>query len=49
MVSSLMKNLFNWMNEDKDMLSPLILFSVFHYEFVFIHPFSESNGSGYLC
>ena len=23
---------------------PLILSSVFHYEFVFIHPFSDGNG-----
>ena len=26
------------------MLHPLILSSIFHYEFVFIHPFSDGNG-----
>lgn len=42
-VPSLMKNLFSWMKREKE-LSPLILSSVFHYEFVFIHPFSDGNG-----
>ena len=32
------------MNREKDTLHPLILSSVFHYEFVFIHPFSDGNG-----
>lgn len=44
MVNSLIENLFSWMNENKDTLHPLILSSVFHYEFVFIHPFSDGNG-----
>ena len=44
LVPSLMDNLFNWMNEVKDTINPLILSSVFHYEFVFIHPFSDGNG-----
>lgn len=39
-----MENLFNWMNEMKDKINPLILSSVFHYEFVFIHPFHDGNG-----
>ena len=39
-----MEQLFSWMNEVKDILHPLILASVFHYEFVFIHPFSDGNG-----
>jgi Fic family protein len=39
-----MQSLFNWMNEVKEMLHPLILSTVFHYEFVFIHPFSDGNG-----
>lgn len=42
-VPSLMKDLFTWMKKEKD-LNPLILSSVFHYEFVFIHPFSDGNG-----
>lgn len=44
LVPTLMYNLFNWMNEVKDTINPLILSSVFHYEFVFIHPFSDGNG-----
>ena len=44
LVPSLMDNLFNWMNEVKDKINPLILSSIFHYEFVFIHPFSDGNG-----
>ena len=44
LVPSLMENLFNWMNEVKDEINPLILSSVFHYEFVFIHPFHDGNG-----
>ena len=39
-----MQSLFNWMNEAKEMLHPLILSTVFHYEFVFIHPFEDGNG-----
>ena len=44
MVPALMDNLFNWMNEVKENVNPLILSSIFHYEFVFIHPFSDGNG-----
>lgn len=44
MVQTLMDNLFNWMNEVKEKVNPLILSSIFHYEFVFIHPFSDGNG-----
>lgn len=44
MVKPLMNNLFNWLNKNKDSVHPLILSSVFHYEFVFIHPFSDGNG-----
>ncbi len=44
MVNDLMEQLFNWMKENKDKVHPLILSSVFHYEFVFIHPFSDGNG-----
>ena len=43
-VPTLMDNLFNWMNEAKEKVNPLILSSIFHYEFVFIHPFSDGNG-----
>ena len=43
-VPKLMDNLFNWMIDVKDKVNPLILSSIFHYEFVFIHPFSDGNG-----
>ncbi len=43
-VLQLMDELFAWMKEAKDDVHPLILSSVFHYEFVFIHPFSDGNG-----
>ena len=44
MVPELMDNLFRWMNEVKENVNPLILSFIFHYEFVFIHPFSYGNG-----
>lgn len=43
-VERLMNQLFNWMNNKKDEIHPLILSSIFHYEFVFIHPFRDGNG-----
>lgn len=43
-VNSLMKELFDWINQNQNRIHPLILSSVFHYEFVFIHPFSDGNG-----
>ncbi len=39
-----MEALFQWMKKSKKSVHPLILSSVFHYEFVFIHPFSDGNG-----
>ena len=44
LVPELMQKLFDWMNESKNKIHPLILSAVFHYEFVFIHPFSDGNG-----
>ena len=44
LVPEQMQNLFDWMNKAKDTVHPLILAAVFHYEFVFIHPFSDGNG-----
>lgn len=43
-VPDLMKQLFEWMNREKNNVHPLILSAVFHYEFVFIHPYSDGNG-----
>lgn len=44
LVPEQMRSLFEWMNAVKGFVHPLILSSVFHYEFVFIHPFSDGNG-----
>ncbi len=44
LVPEQMKNLFAWMKANKDKIHPLILSAVFHYEFVFIHPFTDGNG-----
>ena len=38
------EELFHWMKKAKKKVHPLIISSVFHYEFVFIHPFSDGNG-----
>lgn len=43
-VPQLIEKLFFWMNAARKDVHPLILSSVFHYEFVFIHPFSDGNG-----
>lgn len=43
-VPRLMDDLFSWMSKAKNELHPLILSAIFHYEFVFIHPFSDGNG-----
>ena len=43
-VPQLMDDFFAWMKEDKNNVHPLIMSSVFHYEFVFIHPFADGNG-----
>ena len=43
MVPTLMKDLFEWLRNDKE--TPLLIKScVFHYEFLFIHPFGAGNG-----
>ena len=39
-----MESLFDWMEESRGRVHPLVLSSVFHYEFVFIHPFEDGNG-----
>ena len=44
LVPQLMDDLFKWMKKAQLHVHPLILSSVFHYEFVFIHPFSDGNG-----
>jgi len=42
MLETLMTDLFLWIKESD--VHPLIVSCVFHYEFVFIHPFSDGNG-----
>ena len=41
-VPQLMKDLFEWLNSTAE--HPLIKSCIFHYEFEFIHPFSDGNG-----
>ncbi len=41
-VPHLMGDLFDWLKKTEE--HPLIKSSVFHYEFEFIHPFSDGNG-----
>ena len=43
-VPQLMDELFEWMKKSRNSVHPLIMSSVFHYEFVFIHPFADGNG-----
>jgi len=43
-VPPLMRQLFDWIAARRGEIHPLILSSVFHYEFVFIHPFRDGNG-----
>lgn len=43
-VPTLVKKLFIWLHDNKNIIHPLILSSIFHYELVFIHPFSDGNG-----
>lgn len=44
LVPQLTDDLFHWIKQAQGSVHPLILSSVFHYEFVFIHPFSNGNG-----
>jgi Fic family protein len=41
-VPGLMRDLFTWLKSAE--AHPLILSSIFHYEFEFIHPFADGNG-----
>lgn len=41
-VPELIDQLFTWMKQSK--LHPLVKSCIFHYEFEFIHPFSDGNG-----
>lgn len=43
-VPQLVSELFDWMKKNHNQVHPLIMSCTFHYEFVFIHPFSDGNG-----
>ena len=43
MIHTLMNDLFDWLENDLE--TPILIKScIFHYEFVFIHPFGDGNG-----
>jgi Fic family protein len=43
-VNNLMRNLEEYINDDKDDISPLIKVAIQHYQFESIHPFYDGNG-----
>jgi Fic family protein len=43
-INSLMKNLEEYLNDNKDDVSPLIKLAIQHYQFESIHPFYDGNG-----
>lgn len=43
-VPYLISDLFDWMKREKNNINPIIMSCIFHYEFVFIHPFQDGNG-----
>ncbi len=43
-VAARMTSLLDWYTREMDRLHPLIVASVFHHEFVAIHPFDDGNG-----
>lgn len=44
LVPDLMKSLFEFINDNENKINPLVLSSIFHYYFVYIHPFTDGNG-----
>ena len=44
MINGLMKDLLSWIKKNEGIVHPLIMAAIFHYEFVFIHPFADGNG-----
>src|SRR3989344_5544384 len=43
-IKKLIEELFDWLNEQKNKLHPVLIAGILHYEFVSIHPFSDGNG-----
>jgi len=44
MAPALIDQLLAWVKDYEGKVHPLIMAAVFHYEFVFIHPFADGNG-----
>lgn len=44
LVNGLVTDLLSWVKKSEGKVHPLIIAAVFHYEFVFIHPFADGNG-----
>ena len=45
LVPTLMNSLFDFINCNEGKIHPLILLSIFHYYFVYVHPFSDYYGT----
>lgn len=43
-VPDLMKSLFKYLKNNEKKIHPLVLSSIFHYYFVYIHPYTDGNG-----
>ena len=43
-VPGLMKSLFKYIKNNEKKIHPLVLSSIFHYYFVYIHPYTDGNG-----
>jgi Fic family protein len=43
-VEDKMQELFRWYEENEDLLHPVELAAMFHFKFVYIHPFAYGNG-----
>ena len=44
MINGLMEDSLSWIKKNEGIVHPLIMAAIFHYEFVFIHPFADGNG-----
>lgn len=44
LVPGLMDSLFKYIKKNENIIHPFILSSIFHYYFVYIHPYTDGNG-----
>lgn len=44
LVQEHMDHLIQWYESHKDLINPVELAALFHFKFVYIHPFSDGNG-----